>query len=186
MVGWIGNESYVKDERDKIIGVYTALGPALHHLAAIGAAGSEAALITYGGKRPVIRRPFSDLASFDATSLGSQQEYSNNNLPLLRASLITAGNELHARTAKRRILVVFNDGTDVDDRNDAAIDDEINAISRDGVEIYTVCIPVDEQARCDRMKTMGKNGSFTVSTVGELDPITIQLVTRIKAGPQPR
>jgi len=183
METWIGNETYTESKDDTVAGTYAALGPALAQLVTIGSPGSEAALVTYGKDRPELRLPFSDLASLDAAALGSQKDYSGNIQPLLRAGLVTARTELTPRAAKRRILVVFGDGIDLDNQNDAPIQAEIDALAKAGIEVYTVCVtPSTDEPRCDRMKTIGKNGSFNAASPADLGATTTKLVEAVAAG----
>jgi len=184
METWIGNETYVEDEADKVAGNFAALGPAIEQLAAIGSPGSEAAVFSYGHATDVRRGAFADISTLKATVLGTQKDYANNTAPGLRAGLAAAGKELAARAGKRRILVVLSDGNDLDPAADATLPAEIDALAAAGIELYTVCLRTNTDAmepQCDRLTTIGKHGSFRPASAAELGAAITKLVAQIAA-----
>lgn len=134
---WIGNETYIENEDDKMEGAFVGVGPAIDALAKAGPAGSQGALIIFREGKPEVKQAMGELSKLSGASLGAQQDYSGIGVPLVPA-LNEAWTMLGNMAGFRKALIVIGDGTGQKDDISTELRDIGKKLEETEVEIYTI------------------------------------------------
>lgn len=159
---WMGNETYVTEDADRMDGAFTGLGAAIDALAKAGPPGSMGALLSFAGT-VVERQAMGDISGLGA-ALGTQQDYKGIGVSLIPALDQAWG--ILAEASGRKVLVVFGDGTGQEEDISAALAERIKKLKEIKAQVYTVFYAgsSDDPSGPRNMKNLGYSGFYTAAS----------------------
>ncbi len=177
---WMGNETYIENEDEKIEGAFTALGPAIDTLTKAGPPASMGALLIYSGGAVKERQKLGPIDGLSA-ALGTQADYKDIGVPLIPG--LDEAWKVLGQASGRKILVVFGDGTGQKENIGPPLKDRIKKFKDMDAEVFTVYYAgrSDDPAGPQNMKNLGFSGHYSATSRDNMGAFAADIVTRIGA-----
>jgi len=175
---WMGNETYIENEDEKIEGAFTALGPAIDALTKAGPPGSMGALLIYSGGSVTERQKLGAIDGLSA-ALGTQADYKDIGVPLIPG--LDEAWKVLGQASGRKVLVVFGDGTGQQENIGPELKDRIKKFKDMDAEVFTVYYAgrSDDPAGPQNMKNLGYSGHYSATSRDNMGAFAADIVTRI-------